>query len=239
MYHPFLEQWKGSSWSVSCGCYAGYWSIVSTPNYPGATAGFFSSVSCSSAASCVVIGSATNSGGFFFLRLQDGTWTILPHTLVADDDGYTSEIVCASSTTCILDGGFENSAKPGARKHGGWSGRLSRHSRRPCRPTRGADTALTGVACASATDCAFDGTLSSDSAPPVELSYDNAKWSYLSYTKGADPVAITAQPTSSDANLVASGSDGTLPWTAIKSASGSQRAMSAKTPQPRCSWVTK
>ncbi len=120
---PLIEQWNGAQWSRQ-----------PSPRLAGAS---LAAVSCTSARSCVSIGSIGTHG--LVERLHRGVWTgrLLPRSLTS--------ISCSAATTCTAVGG-----KLAFR----WDGRRWR-SQRTARPRRSAlgGVALQAVSCPSERSC--------------------------------------------------------------------------------------
>ena len=91
------ERWNGASWS-----------IVPTPDPPGASDPGLSGVSCTSSAACIAVGSYNNSDdrSFAFAERWDGTRWLLQATpnRASADGSLLYAVSCTSSTACTAVG---------------------------------------------------------------------------------------------------------------------------------------
>jgi hypothetical protein len=87
-----VEHWNGTGWSV-----------VPSPNPPGAAVSRLRGVSCPSATNCVAVG---YSDGVTLIEHWNGsTWTIVPSPNHADGNGLDI-VSCASATSCLAVGTY-------------------------------------------------------------------------------------------------------------------------------------
>jgi hypothetical protein len=122
---PLVEHWNGQRWVVV--------SVVSGH-------GGFTGISCSTPASCVVVGGTTPSA----LELTAGKWRAIPPTHMG---GAFTALACSSANACWAIG-VANSASPKPLAWQ-WDGTTWRAWVAPA----GVDTELNGLACLSADRC--------------------------------------------------------------------------------------
>jgi hypothetical protein len=133
-----VEHWNGSAWS-----------IIPSPNPPGATASWFNDVSCSSETSCVAVG---GSAGATLVEHWNGTsWSIVPSPNAGSGSSALTAVSCVSASSCIavgensVTGSFET---PFAQL---WDG--SSWSMIADPTTGGPGGSLASLSCFSATSC--------------------------------------------------------------------------------------
>ena len=90
-----VEQWNGTSWSV----------VPSpTPSGPGVAGAILSSVSCTSASSCMAVGYATDSGGNNLTDVVEqwngSSWTIIPAAATGQAFDQLISVQCLSAADC-------------------------------------------------------------------------------------------------------------------------------------------
>lgn len=140
--HTLIQHWDGSAWT-----------IVASPNAGVDQANMLSSIACSSATSCVAVGSALTGGNYqtLILRWDGTTWSIIasPNTS-ASQSNFLSGVACASANDCWAVGSATSRTAEQTlimRWNGAaWSIVTS--------PNTGAGhNILYGVTCTSAADC--------------------------------------------------------------------------------------
>jgi hypothetical protein len=144
------ERWDGTNWTVQA-----------TPDPAGAVHSFLTSVSCSSATSCVAVGFFTNGSGNQtpFAEHWNGTnWTVksTPSPPV-DPATQLNSVSCTSATSCEAVG--TSTTKTWAER---WNGSAWAMQGIPS-PTGGSDVRLRGVSCTAPNACTgvgayFNGT---------------------------------------------------------------------------------
>ena len=163
-----IELWDGTQWSV-----------VASPN-PGATNNFLTGVTCASALECWAVG---YHQGQTLIEQWDGTqWSIVasPNTSASD---FLNGVTCASASDCWAvgyDSDFGAFTVLTLIEHwdgAAWSIVTS--------PNTGAYDQLTGVTCASASDCwavGYDGQGSGDNPGGHTLieQWNGTSWSIVS-----------------------------------------------------------
>ena len=144
------ESWNGTAWSV-----------LKTPNPPGATESSLAGVSCTSATACTAVGYYRMPGSFRPSSLAEAwngtSWSIQPTPHQSTADHVLNAVSCTSASACTAVGlvGYQTLAE---RWNGtSWSNQPTPH------PEHGPDMLL-GVSCTSATACvavgsAYDGTI--------------------------------------------------------------------------------
>ena len=90
-----VEHWDGTAWSV----------VPSpTPSGPGVAGAILSSVSCTSASSCMAVGYATDSGGNNLTDVIEqwngSSWTIIPAAATGQAFDQLISVQCPSATNC-------------------------------------------------------------------------------------------------------------------------------------------
>ena len=175
---PLAERWNGTKWSIV---------PISSP--AGATAQL-SGISCSSATSCIAVGSATDQVTFAtttLAELWNGTaWTIQTTPNPASGYPQLSSISCSSATSCFAVGSATES----------WDGAV--WSLQPSPAV--ANSSMNSVSCTAATTCIAAGT-----APDAVTGIPSA---FAAAWNGA---AWTIQPTPSPAGAFANLSSVTCP----------------------------
>ncbi len=162
-----------------------HWTILATPALPGATDPTLDSVSCTSATSCVAVGSYQDGARVVALVEQwDGsTWTVLPTPALADAPfSFLSSVSCSSATQCVAVG-TTTTADFGDRPLAElWDGTSWTVSEPPVPDGRDAAT-LTGVSCTAGGVCTAVGQSRSGSA------FDSfaARWDGTAWTLEAVP----------------------------------------------------
>lgn len=90
---------------------AGDWNAQPTPNPSGASGSQLSSVSCSSASSCLAVGSYTISAGTGVTLAEiwnETAWTIVPTPNPAGaTSSQLSRVSCAAATSCVAVGAYQ------------------------------------------------------------------------------------------------------------------------------------
>jgi hypothetical protein len=88
---------------------AGRWTVIPTPNAPGATSSQLNAVSCLSATECIAVGSYRRSAGItktLVERFHGGVWTIEPSpNISATAASELTSVSCTSVRVCVAVGG--------------------------------------------------------------------------------------------------------------------------------------
>lgn len=129
------------------------WSVVPTPNVPGATDNELLGVSCSSPTACTAVGFSQSLGVAQTLAEQwNGTlWSIQP-TPLATASGLAA-VSCTSATACTAVGGSGSFPDAnGSALAESWNGTAWSIEQVP-QTGRGSAEALRGVSCVSSTGC--------------------------------------------------------------------------------------
>jgi len=186
---PLAERWDGSSWVVQP-------APLPNPYYEGEGSGL-TGVSCSSASSCMAVGSAgwSDEGccagrAALIEGWSRGRWTILVNTGAEVDDPLAG-VSCPSKRFCMAVGSFTpNSSGPSSsvpyveRWNGGsWSGRELP------KPRDFSSAQLNAVSCISARACVAVGTLYGGPGagePLVEL-WSGRRWSVERFGRHGRP----------------------------------------------------
>ena len=140
------------------------WSIAPTAN-PGTASGSLSGIACTSATSCVAVGSASNGTQLVTLiETWDGSsWSIASSPNIGTAGNELLGVSCASATSCVAVGYFTDAVGVVRTLVETWDGASWSVT---ASPSPGPSNAvLNGVSCASATTCvavgysvAFDGS---------------------------------------------------------------------------------
>ena len=153
------EHWNGTRWS-----------IMPTPNPPGAPGAYLPSVSCPSPSLCIAVGSRTDSHGTptgALAERWDGThWTIVPTPKPTGAPGAELDgIACTSSSACLAAGALDypKQQTPLAER---WDGTHWTILSTPKTPGAQGGV-LSGVACTSETACTIAGLAFTNSLPYV------------------------------------------------------------------------
>jgi hypothetical protein len=187
------EKWNGATWSLE-----------KMPT--NVLAPSLSSVSCPAVSDCVAVGGRSNGKTAVTLAetWNGSTWTV--HNPVNPAGALQvslSSVSCVSSTSCIAVGTYEVSNNTFAALAESWNG----HSwtRLPLAPLASSSTGLSGISCASATNCVAVGF-----ADPGTLaeSWNGSAWTVLPAPPGG-PTAISC---TSAAGCMAIGGKNTESW---------------------------
>ncbi len=190
-YVTLAEAWNGESWSV-----------MRTPNPPGLDEGYrddryalLSSVSCVSESDCVAVGYYRGAGEAvepLAERRDSNEWTMMPPAVPSGAAaGWLKGVSCASSTQCTAVGYYETSAGVKEALAELWDD--SEWSIQPTpKPTGASGARLTGVSCASSTQCTAVGSYEASSGADETLAerWDGSEWS----------IQTTANPTGTKAS---------------------------------------
>jgi hypothetical protein len=134
---------------------AGSWSIVSSPNTSTTLENDLYGVSCPSPSNCWAVGAASNGSGYdTLIQRWDGTsWTIVPSPNPSSTYNVLFGVTCWSASECWAVGWYSgtqtNNAPQTLIEH--WDGTSWTVVPSPNGDTR--QDVLTGVACASASNC--------------------------------------------------------------------------------------
>jgi PKD repeat protein len=182
--HTFVtlaEQWNGVAWSV-----------MATPNPPGATEGVFPNtyaellgVSCSSATACTAVGYYKNGAGVeetLAERWDGSQWTIQPTPNPSGALTSTLKgVSCSSATACTAVGYYKNGAGVEGTLAESWDGSAWTIQPTP-EPSGASGSRLKGVSCDSSTECVAVGHYKNASGSEVTLAerWDGSQWSVQS-----------------------------------------------------------
>lgn len=172
---PLAERWNGRTWTPSA-----------PPRAAGSSFGQLNGVSCTSAKSCVAVGSfGTATGAAALAESWNGSkWTLsrppAPKGSVVAD---LNKVSCRSSSYCIAVGSSSTNTADFALAER-WNGRSwSRLSVQP--PSTGKhETNLTGVSCSSAKSCVAVGTGTAAAGKPGGLTSFAEFWNGRTWTAG-------------------------------------------------------
>lgn len=147
--HALAGLWTGSAWS-----------ILPTPDQPGAVASMLNAVSCASASHCLAVGSYTDSTGvnWAFAEAWNGsTWAVAdPPVPTGGTNAALNGVSCPSATFCMAVGSYLTSRLrpvPLVERWNGSSWRILRS-----RPPAGArESSLAAVSCANESACMATG----------------------------------------------------------------------------------
>ncbi len=153
---PLAERWNGRRWAIG------------SPPAPPATGSFLFGVSCATARSCMAVGSSTRRGETVALaeRWNGIRWALQPalqpggRIRGAHPTAYLAAVACPSTAACTAVGYAGNRAGTlGAPLIARWT-RNAGWLSQPAAPPPAAKAAfLSGVSCASPSDCAAVGFL--------------------------------------------------------------------------------
>jgi hypothetical protein len=185
---PLIETESGSGWVVE---------TVSLPAGASSPA-FLTAVSCSAATACTAIGSYTNSQSFASAGLAerwDGSnWTVQPTASPATGASVSlSGVSCTSSTHCIAGGDYStDSAGHRFTLAEAWDGASWSVQPSP-NPPGALSSQLSGVSCATTTNCtavgsSFSASPNGGDAPVVSLAEE------YSAPMARAPTSLTAAP---------------------------------------------
>lgn len=165
------ERWNGSRWTIE-----------HTPNPVGATSSALSSVSCTSRAACIAVGSDYGNPAVQYPlveRWNGSSWSIeaTPNS-GSTYDGNLQSVSCPSRNDCLAVGTYTNSVGETAALAEQWNG----SSWTVQSPQLSPDLVfLDGVSCPSSTDCMAVGTTSQGQPQlPVAYQWNGVSWSVTS-----------------------------------------------------------
>jgi hypothetical protein len=94
------EAWDGTSWQV-----------LSTPS-PGISRNLLTGISCTSASSCIAVGSSDLNLGTPLIERWDGqSWSVLASAIPADAQGSSLDgVSCSSAAACMAVGSYEGAS---------------------------------------------------------------------------------------------------------------------------------
>jgi hypothetical protein len=178
---PLAEKWNGTTWSAE-----------EPPLPTGASFAYLNGVSCTSSTACVAVGEFWNSSDRFvpWAEKWNGmAWSAQELPLPTGvEEGFLYGVSCTSSTACAAVGEFEGSGEivPLAEKWNGtaWS------AQKPPVPAGAMESELSGVSCASSTECVAVGEFENGSAKRVPLA---EKWNGTAWSAQEPPPPTGAQ----------------------------------------------
>jgi hypothetical protein len=140
---PLAERWDGTAWSIQ---------TIATPRHVASS--ILNGIACIDTTACIAVGStqdASYSNATLVERWDGTAWTIQA-TPNPGQGGELSGVACTSSTACTAVGSFTNSAGKVKSLAERWDG--AAWTIQPTPNPSGVDvSALSGVACTSATAC--------------------------------------------------------------------------------------
>jgi hypothetical protein len=158
------EAWNGRAWSV-----------LSTPNPPGADQSELLSVSCTSAALCTAVGDSFTPGHDVPLaEAWNGTaWSIQQVPTPPGGVGEFRGVSCTSASACVAVGGLSGTAFAGE-----WNGTSWSVQQVPS-PPDAFQTELASVSCASASACTAVGLYYNGTSyqPTLAEAWNGTSWS--------------------------------------------------------------
>jgi hypothetical protein len=147
------------------------WSIVASPNAPGATLAGFNGVACTSATNCFAVGDG--AGKPLIERWNGTTWSILASPRpVGVNNGVLNGIACPAPTSCFAVGSYySGSTKTLVERWNGTSWAVVTS------PSPAGDSILRSVACTSTTNCFAVGETTSAQPRVVVQRWNGTSWS--------------------------------------------------------------
>lgn len=162
------ERWDGVAWSVQ-----------STPN-PEAISSTLTSVSCSSATTCMAVGSgadASNQLNVFAERWNETGWAAVPVPVpVGATSPYLNRVSCSSAIACTAVGGYRTLSDANVVMVVRWNGKAWTSQATP--NLSGTSPYLSAVSCTSATSCVAVGHYvdAADAQATLAEQWDGAVW---------------------------------------------------------------
>jgi hypothetical protein len=180
MTATLAESWNGRSWS-----------IVPTPNPSVAVGGGndLVSVSCASPRACMAIGEGDGSTADRVLAewWNGSTWKLEPSPTLSEGDGLV-DVSCPTASSCTAVGAGSGAPTPGGFVEG-WNGSSWTVEATPPVASGGAD--LSGISCASSSDCVAVGLRSASSGGSDTLA---ELWNGSSWAVVPTPDAVHGNP---------------------------------------------
>lgn len=170
----FSMRWDGSNWLQ-----------VAMPDIgPGNTT--LKAVSCPFASFCVAVGtyydSATQRFSWFPVHWDGTTWSVLAATQAGNSHNFVSDVSCAGASSCVAVGHYLNGG-PYSTHVQRWNGTAWSADASPNGGSSSASNLLSGVSCASATDCMAVGwRVDGASNTTTAIRWDGSSWSSTSPT---------------------------------------------------------
>lgn len=184
-YLPFSLKWNGSTWSLV---------TVPTPGTPAAT--YLRDIACTSATSCVAVGSYTNGSGVpqALIESWNGTaWTVqTPPNPSGAVESVLRGVSCTSASACTAVGTYKKSTNGAKQAHLlRWNG--TAWSLQSASPPSGATAVdLADIACYSASGCVAVGSYATEAgSPALALRWNGSAWAAESTPPVAAGVAAT------------------------------------------------
>jgi hypothetical protein len=158
---PLAEKWSGTTWSSQ-----------EPPAPTGAKFSDLRGASCASSTACIAVGAFENSSEKdvpLAEKWNGTTWSSQePPAPTGAKFSYLFGVSCASSTACIAVGFVENSSGTWVPLAEKWNG-TAWSSQEPPAPTGATSSDLSGVSCASSTECIAVGYFENNSSEYVSL----------------------------------------------------------------------
>jgi hypothetical protein len=171
------ESWNGTKWTV-----------LTTPNPSGTTQGSFSGVSCTSATSCIAVGSYDTKSDIHDKALAEywngSTWAMqsMPSVVISGATTNTNVdgVSCTSASSCMAAGYYDTTGTQEGPIAEYWNGSTWTVSLLPA-PSTAFFTALLGISCTSASSCTAAGSWAPNTKPNESLieSWNGSKWSVV------------------------------------------------------------
>ena len=163
--NAFVEHWDGTNWS-----------LVASPNPPGANERGLGGVSCLSATNCFAVGGAA----YTMIEHWDGTtWSIVAAPSGSSESQF-AQVACSKINSCFAVGNYATATVRKTLTER-WNG--AKWSRVPSpNPTGAIQSYLRGVSCQSVTSCfAVGDSVTSSSPASVSLieQWNGTRWSIV------------------------------------------------------------
>lgn len=185
------------------------WTLLPSPNRI-VQHGQLQAVSCVSPASCMAVGSGSDSNGHQVLvgaAWNGSRWSAQPFAFPPTAvSGSLFGVSCASAAACVAVGSVQDASGQLALAEG-WNGSAWTKLGNPS-PAGGSDIYLLGVSCTSAVQCSavgnyFDGT----ATQPLAESWDGSSWTFQPTPSSGSVRVLSGISCTSAANCEAVGSD--------------------------------
>jgi hypothetical protein len=197
----FAERWNGSTWA-----------IVATPNFPSASSSTLGGITCLFATTCLAVGwgdtaapGATPARQTLLERWNGTAWSIMSSPNVAGADSSSLErITCVNDESCFAVGASltGNTSKALVERWNGVSWAVA-----PDAALGHAGSSLTGVACASASQCFAGGLLGSLN---IIESWNPSSWVFAAAPSASSQSQLSGLACTSNSSCIAVGSKGTV-----------------------------
>ena len=169
------------------------WSLVPSPNAPGATNNGLGGVSCASATLCFAVGSssaASSASKTLIERWNGSKWSVVASPNHGRDASDLASVSCTSSTSCFAVGSYKAGSSPKTlieRWNGSKWSIIPSPNRAPSAHVKTRSSRLESVSCATATSCFAVGYDANDTTGPFRLPtntlverWNGSTWSIVS-----------------------------------------------------------